>query len=260
AACRVAVEEELVEEVEVAPEAAPEPEAEPEPEPEPEPEAEPEPEPEVPTALSCRPSAPKIPDGEKVDFDDIQKKRQNKDLIELQALIDAHFECRKKEEEELIALKDRIEKRRAERAEQQRVRAEKEKERQARREEERRIREEADAKKKAEDEAKKKSALSSMGSNYSSHLQRADQKRGGKKETEREKKKKILASRRKALNIDHLNEDKLKDKINELYEWMCQLESEKFDHMERLKRQKYEVRRCCTRVYSKKGAATRRRK
>lgn len=110
--------------------------------------------------------------------------------------------------------------------------------------EERRIREEADAKKKAEDEAKKKSALSSMGSNYSSHLQRvsahthtacvgpcvrrvkpellltfraacvhtqqADQKRGGKKETEREKKKKILASRRKALNIDHLNEDKLK--------------------------------------------------
>uniref|UniRef100_A0A3B4UYC0 Troponin T type 3a (skeletal, fast) n=1 Tax=Seriola dumerili TaxID=41447 RepID=A0A3B4UYC0_SERDU len=174
------------------------------------------------------------------DLQDIQKKRQNKDLIELQALIDAHFECRKKEEEELIALKDRIEKRRAERAEQQRVRAEKEKERQARREEERRIKEEADAKKKADEEAKKKSALSSMGSNYSSHLQRADQKRGGKKETEREKKKKILAARRKQLNIDHLNEDKLKDKINELHEWMSQLESEKFDHMERLKRQKYE--------------------
>ena len=38
--------------------------------------------------------------------------------------------------------------------------------------EERRIREEADAKKKAEEEAKKKSALSSMGSNYSSHLQK----------------------------------------------------------------------------------------
>lgn len=28
--------------------------------------------------------------------------------MELQGLIDAHFECRKKEEEELIALKDRI--------------------------------------------------------------------------------------------------------------------------------------------------------
>lgn len=39
---------------------------------------------------------------------DIQKKRQNKDLFELQSLIDAHFECRKKEEEELIALKERI--------------------------------------------------------------------------------------------------------------------------------------------------------
>nr|XP_057932032.1 troponin T type 3a (skeletal, fast) isoform X3 [Doryrhamphus excisus] len=211
-----------------------------------------------------KPSAPKIPDGEKVDFDDIQKKRQNKDLVELQALIDAHFECRKKEEEELIALKERIEKRRAERAEQQRVRAEKDKERQARREEERRIKEEADAKKKAEEEAKKKSALSNMGSNYSSHLQRADQKRGGKKETEREKKKKILAARRKQLNIDHLNEDKLRDKINELYEWMCQLESEKFDHTERLKKQKYEVTTLRKRVeelskFSKKGAARRRK-
>uniref|UniRef100_A0AAY4CA00 Uncharacterized protein n=1 Tax=Denticeps clupeoides TaxID=299321 RepID=A0AAY4CA00_9TELE len=187
-----------------------------------------------------KPSAPKIPDGEKVDFDDIQKKRQNKDLIELQALIDAHFEHRKKEEEELIALKERIEKRRAERAEQQRVRAEKDKERQARREEERMRKEEADAKKKADEDAKKKSALTSMGSSYSSHLQKADQKRG-KKQTEREKKKKILADRRKALNIDHLNEDKLKEKAKELWEWMFTLESEKFDHIEKLKRQKYEV-------------------
>ncbi|XP_063759024.1 troponin T type 3a (skeletal, fast) isoform X3 [Eleginops maclovinus] len=212
-----------------------------------------------------KPSAPKIPDGEKVDFDDIQKKRQNKDLVELQGLIDAHFECRKKEEEELIGLKDRIEKRRAERAEQQRIRSEKEKERQVKREEERRIREERDAEKKAGEEAKKKSALSSMGSNYSSHLQKADSKRGGKKETEREKKKKILAARRKQLNIDHLNEDKLKDKINELHEWMVTLESEKFDHMERLKRQKYEVTTLRKRVeelskFSKKGAAARRRK
>ncbi|XP_031734409.1 troponin T type 3a (skeletal, fast) isoform X3 [Anarrhichthys ocellatus] len=211
-----------------------------------------------------KPSAPKIPDGEKVDFDDIQKKRQNKDLMELQGLIDAHFEGRKKEEEELIGLKDRIEKRRAERAEQQRVRSEKDKERQAKREEERRIREEKDLQKKSDEDAKKKSALSSLGSNYSSHLQKADQKRGGKKETEREKKKKILASRRKQLNIDHLNEDKLKDKITELHEWMTQLESEKFDHMERLKRQKYEVTTLRKRVeelskFSKKGAARRRK-
>lgn len=38
--------------------------------------------------------------------------------------------------------------------------------------EERRIREERDQSKKADEEAKKKSALSSMGSNYSSHLQK----------------------------------------------------------------------------------------
>ncbi|KAL0968121.1 hypothetical protein UPYG_G00262670 [Umbra pygmaea] len=207
---------------------------------------------------------PKIPDGEKVDFDDIQKKRQNKDLIELQSLIDAHFEHRKKEEEELIALKDRIEKRRAERTEQNRIRSEKEKERAAKREEERLKREEADAKKRAEEEAKKKSALSNMGANYSSYLQKADSKRGGKKETEREKKKKILAARRKTLNIDHLNEEKLKEKAKELHDWMLQLESEKFDHMERLKRQKYEVTTLRKRVeelgkFSKKGKTVRRK-
>ncbi|XP_051546174.1 troponin T, fast skeletal muscle isoforms-like [Myxocyprinus asiaticus] len=212
-----------------------------------------------------KPSGPKIPDGEKVDFDDIQKKRQNKDLIELQTLIDAHFEDRKKEEEELIALKERIEKRRTERADQQRVRAEKDKERQARREEERLRKEEADAKKRADEDAKKKSALSSMGSNYSSYLQKADSKRGGKKQTEREKKKKILADRRKPLNIDHLSEDKLKEKAKEFFEWLKTLESEKFDHIERLKKQKYEVTTLRKRVeelskFSKKGAAARRRK
>jgi len=207
---------------------------------------------------------PKVPDGDKVDFDDIQKKRMNKDLMELQSLIDAHFECRKKEEEELIALKERIEKRRAERAEQQRIRAEKDKERQARREEERLKKQEADDKKKQEEDAKKKSALSNMGA-VSSHLQKADNKRGGKKETEREKKKKILQARRKAVNIDHLGEDKLREKATEIHEWMLSLESEKFDHLERLKRQKYEVTSLRKRVeelskFSKKGAATRRRK
>ncbi|KAJ8332512.1 hypothetical protein SKAU_G00423010 [Synaphobranchus kaupii] len=212
-----------------------------------------------------KPSAPKIPDGEKVDFDDIQKKRQNKDLIELQGLIDNHFEARKKEEEDIIALKTRIEKRRAERSEQQSIRAQKEKDRQARREEERLKREENDARRKADDEAKKKSALTSMGSTYSSYLQKADQKRGGKKQTEREKKKKILADRRKALNIDHLSEDKLRDKAKELWDWMQTLESEKFDYIEKLKRQKYEVISLRNRIdelqkHSKKGAAARRRK
>lgn len=39
---------------------------------------------------------------------DIHRKRMEKDLLELQTLIDVHFEQRKKEEEELIGLKERI--------------------------------------------------------------------------------------------------------------------------------------------------------
>nr|XP_025142736.1 troponin T, fast skeletal muscle isoform X5 [Bubalus bubalis] len=192
-------------------------------------------------------TAPKIPEGEKVDFDDIQKKRQNKDLMELQALIDSHFEARKKEEEELVALKERIEKRRAERAEQQRIRAEKERERQNRLAEEKARREEEDAKRRAEDDLKKKKALSSMGANYSSYLAKADQKRG-KKQTAREMKKKVLAERRKPLNIDHLSEDKLRDKAKELWDTLYQLEIDKFEYGEKLKRQKYDIMNVRARV------------
>lgn len=39
---------------------------------------------------------------------DIHRKRMEKDLTELQSLIEAHFESRKKEEEELIALSSRM--------------------------------------------------------------------------------------------------------------------------------------------------------
>ncbi|XP_053109913.1 troponin T, fast skeletal muscle isoform X6 [Hemicordylus capensis] len=210
--------------------------------------------PRVPTL-----TAPKIPEGEKVDFDDIQKKRQNKDLIELQALIDNHFEGRKKEEEELMALKERIEKRRAERADQQRIRAEKEKERQARLAEEKARREEDDAKRRAEDDMKKKKALSSMGATYSSYLAKADQKRG-KKQTARELKKKILADRRKPLNVDHLSEDKLRDKAKELWDWLYSLETEKYEYLEKIKRQKYDILSLRCRVealskFSKKAGA-----
>ncbi|XP_048967972.1 troponin T, cardiac muscle isoform X2 [Canis lupus dingo] len=151
---------------------------------------------------------PKIPDGERVDFDDIHRKRMEKDLNELQTLIEAHFENRKKEEEELISLKDRIEKRRAERAEQQRIRNEREKERQTRLAEERARREEEENRRKAEDEARKKKALSNM-MHFGGYIQKTERK-SGKRQTEREKKKKILAERRKVLAIDHLNEDQLR--------------------------------------------------
>uniref|UniRef100_A0A3B4XRX4 Troponin T, cardiac muscle isoforms-like n=1 Tax=Seriola lalandi dorsalis TaxID=1841481 RepID=A0A3B4XRX4_SERLL len=169
-----------------------------------------------------------------------QQSRQEKDLSELQSLIEAHFIQRKKEEEELIALVNRIEKRRAERAEQQRVRAEREKERQARLAKERKELEEQ--RKKLDEDAKKKKALSNMSQQYSAG-QKIDNRRGAKKQTEREKKKKILAERKKPLSVDHLNEDKLKEKANELWQWLMGLEAEKFDLSEKLKRQKYDVKR-----------------
>ncbi|KAF6274840.1 troponin T2, cardiac type [Rhinolophus ferrumequinum] len=184
---------------------------------------------------------PKIPGGERVDFDDIHRKRMEKDLNELQTLIEAHFENRKKEEEELISLKDRIEKRRAERAEQQRIRSEREKERQTRMAEERARREEEENRRKAEDEARKKKALSNM-MHFGGYIQKAQtERRSGKRQTEREKKKKILAERRKVLAIDHLNEDQLREKAKELWQSIYNLEAEKFDLQEKFKQQKYEI-------------------
>ncbi|XP_062318118.1 troponin T2d, cardiac isoform X1 [Osmerus eperlanus] len=192
--------------------------------------------------------APKIPDGDKVDFDDIHRKRQEKDLSELQCLIEAHFLQRKKEEEELISLVNRIEKRRAERAEQQRVRAEREKERQARLAEEKERKEQEEHRKKHDDDAKKKKALTNMTHQYGGIQQKSENRKGAKKQTEREKKKKLLAERRKPLNIDHLNEDKLKEKASEMWQWMMELEAEKFDLSEKLKRQKYDITMLQTRV------------
>lgn len=43
-----------------------------------------------------------------LNLQDIHRKRMEKDLLELQTLIDVHFDQRKKDEEELISLKDRI--------------------------------------------------------------------------------------------------------------------------------------------------------
>ncbi|XP_014880076.1 troponin T, cardiac muscle isoforms-like isoform X2 [Poecilia latipinna] len=200
-----------------------------------------------PKAFAPPIAVPKIPEGEKVDFDDIHRKRQEKDLSELQSLIEAHFIQRKKDEEELIALVNRIEKRRAERAEQQRIRAEQEKERQNRLVEEKERKEQEEARKKQDEDAKKKKALTNMTQQYGGQ-QRQDGRKGAKKQTEREKKRKILAERRKPLNIDHLNEDKLKEKAGELWQWLMMLEAEKFDYTEKLKRQKYDINLLLNRV------------
>ncbi|XP_072566336.1 troponin T2c, cardiac [Paramormyrops kingsleyae] len=181
---------------------------------------------------------PKLPDGEKLDFDDLHRKRLEKDFNELQSLIEMHFQSRQKEEEELVALRSRIERRRADRAEQHRVRTEREKERQARLAEEKQRREEEAAKLRAEEEAKKKKVFSNKA--FGGYLQKVE-KKTGKKLTEREKKTKVLMERRKPLNIDHLNQEKLAEKVMDLWQWMHQLHAEKFDLLETIKRQKYDI-------------------
>ncbi|KAK2893306.1 hypothetical protein Q8A73_015790 [Channa argus] len=185
-------------------------------------------------------AAPKIPEGDRVDFDDIHRKRMEKDLVELHTLIDAHFEQRKKDEEELIGLKDRIERRRSERAEIQRVRAEKEKDRQNRIAEERHRKEEEEAKRKADDEAKKKKVLTGIGANFGGFLAKAETRKG-KRLTGREIKRKTLTDRRQPLAIDSLREDALRQQAQDMWNRIYELESEKFDYMEHMKHQKYEI-------------------
>ncbi|XP_068611205.1 cryptochrome-1-like isoform X1 [Brachionichthys hirsutus] len=181
---------------------------------------------------------PKLPDGEKVDFDDLHRKRVEKDFNDLQTLIELHFSTRQKEEDELVELRSRIERRRSDRAEQQRERTEQERERQARLAEERARREEEAAKVRAEEEAKKKKIFTNK--SFGGYLQKVDQKKG-KKLTAREEKKKALTERRKPLNIEHLNQEKLAEKAQDLWQWLHQLHAEKFELAEKLKRQKYDI-------------------
>ncbi|KAF3690169.1 Troponin T, cardiac muscle [Channa argus] len=167
--------------------------------------------------------------------EDIHRKRMEKDLTELQTLIEAHFEKRKIEEEELLNLTDRIEKRRSERAEQMKIRAERDRERQNKLAEEKARKEEEEAKKKSDEDARKKLILSNL--SFSGYKQTEP---GTKRQTEREKKRKILNDRRKELNIDHLREDKLREKAKELWESLRQLEAEKFELQYKYTKQKYD--------------------
>merc|ERR1712088_733185 len=164
-------------------------------------------------------------------------------LQELKTLIATHFEQRKRDDEELENLKERIEKRKAERAEQMKIRQERAKEK-----EERRLKEEEEARKAVEEEERKKAAIANMSANYGGYLARGDRNKGKGRQTEREKKRKILAERRKPLNIDHLQSEKLKEKAKELYAWVSQLETEKYEFEMKLERQKYDINQLRQRV------------
>ena len=178
---------------------------------------------------------------ESVNFDVMAKQRMEKDLHELQSLIAKHFEQRKKDDVDLEELKARIEQRKHERAEQMKIRQQREKERLQREKEERAMREAEEEKRKLADEEKKKAAIANMSQHYGGYLARTDRNKNNRRQTEREKKRKILAERRKALNIDHLNNEKLKDKAGELQKWLSILEEEKFDMEIKAERQKYDV-------------------
>jgi len=185
---------------------------------------------------------------EAVDFDQIHRVRMEKDLQELKTLIATHFEQRKRDDEELDQLKSRIEKRKAERTEQMKIRQEREKERVQREKEERKAKEEEEERKKVEEEEKKKQAIANMSMHYGGYLARGDRNKNNKRQTEREKKRKLLAERRKPLNIDHLQSEKLKEKAKELFQWMSTLEEEKYDFEIKLERQKYDINQLRQRV------------
>lgn len=174
-------------------------------------------------------------------WDAMQKQRMEKDLTELQSLIQKHFEQRTVDDASLSELTDRIEKRKLQRAEQIKVRQDREKERIQRDKEERVAKEAEDKRKLLEEEEKKKTAIGQMAQHYGGYLARQDRQRGGKRQTEREKKRKSLGERRKPLNIDHLNTEKLKDKAKELAKWVCVLEEERYDFEAINDRQKYDV-------------------
>lgn len=96
----------------------------------------------------------------------------DKDLSELQDLINTHFQQRKKDEEEISVLKERMEKRKSQRVEQMRVRQEREKERMGREREERKKREEEEETRRIDEEARKKAAIANMSLHYGGYLAR----------------------------------------------------------------------------------------
>jgi len=183
-----------------------------------------------------------------VDFDAMHRQRMEKDLTELQTLINRHFEQRKIDDEDLENLKRRIGSRREKRQEEIRIRQQREKERIQKEKEERARREAEEEQRKIDDEARKKAAISNMSQHYGGYLARNDRQKGNRRQTEREKKRKLLAERRKPLNIDHLGTDKLKDKARDLGKWLAMLEEERYDFETVVDKQKYDVMSLRSRV------------
>jgi len=182
----------------------------------------------------------------------MQKLRLEKDLQELQALIAKHFKQRKADDVELKELATKMEVRKEERAKAIEKRQKRDQERLMKEKEERMRREEEEKLKKQEEEERKREALQQMAAPGSQRERRGG---GGKRQTDKEKKRKVLAERRKPLNVDHLDREKIVRKIQELYDYLFSLEGIKYDYEgDILDRQKYEItqRRARAQRYSDK--------
>lgn len=167
------------------------------------------------------------------------KKRLEKDLLDLKRMIALHFDQRKKDEEELGELKERIDKRKEMRERQIQERSIREKERIEKEKADKQLKLEAEEKRRVEEEAKKKEAMQGLALSFGGKQAGSRINRGGR--AEREKKKKVLAERRKALNIDHLDLEKLAAKVNELYAYLCEVEEQRYDFEEFRETQKYQT-------------------
>lgn len=183
--------------------------------------------------------------------EDFYKKRLEKDLAELKKMIETHFVQRKKDEEDLVQLETRITERKEMREKQILERAQREKDRLERDRLEKEKKEAEEQRKADEEAARKKEAMAKMTNLHSG----ASRQRKGKA-TARDLKKKVLGERRKPLNIDHMDPEKLKQKCKDLWDYLHSLEVERYDYDYTNDDKKYEVNLLRYRVNMLSGKAS----
>ena len=125
--------------------------------------------------------------------------------------------------------------------------------RQEKEKDEKRQKEEDAERKKKEDEEKKKAMALGSGSGGYQRGGAGRKDKGNRRQTEREKKRKLLAERRKPLNIDHLNGEKLRTKIMELTDWLKTLEDERYEFELTAERHKYDIQSLRMRINQFQG-------
>lgn len=184
-----------------------------------------------------------------IELDALYKGRMEKDLKELQEMIERHFKQRKIDDEELKVLTEKIKQRKAARVEEIQQRQEREKERMQKEKDLRETKLQEEKLKKMEEEERKRSAMAAMTANkYGGYLSRDRSGRGNKRTTEREKKRRALADRKQQLNVDHMKRDNLIEKLKQLWTFLFNLEDERFDFEDVNDNQRYDITQLRSRV------------